>query len=56
MAAPVLRIGGVDQGLQHIEGGGLHAVAEQECLHAREFLDGGISQTRNRKCASMAGP
>jgi hypothetical protein len=40
MAAPVARVGCLDQGFEDIERSRLEAVAEQELLRARKPLDG----------------
>ena len=38
---PAAGVGGLDEGLQHVEGGALDAVAEQEALGARKTVQGG---------------
>lgn len=53
----VTAVGRFDEAFEHVERCGLNPVAEQEALRpGGNFSTAGTSQSRNWKCASMAGP
>ena len=41
---PAPGVGGLDERLQHVEGGAFNAVAEKEALGAGEAVEGGSSE------------
>ena len=55
MTLAIARVGGLDQGLQHVERRGLDAVAEQE-LMCGIFSIAGTRHIKNGKWASTATP